>query len=1070
MSSSQHSTAKRPTVDSGVLAPDHWRNAPLPDYDALRIAAQQWHDIAQAWAAAHGTLPPVTPVPLIPGIATADEAFPVSGASRDIAPKQPACWEPVDAAAPDTPIHARALPWKDRSKLPSLQRLLKELDYAEHIQRPIGLGLIVHGDVGAVALDIDQKCWPDDDAMAADVEQLLAAALAADCYLENSPGGGFHLIGVRPADAPPLGGQFALAASTIERCGDIKGGNASGFLAIAPTHRAGKDQPYSAATTPRLVAMPADLADWGVLPIATTRSSNGNAQAPRTPRVRSSSSSSDWLSSSGDSPCPICGRAARSGLCSIHPDGGSVWCGHGQEHSPPTHLQCGESIVRAGSDWAFVRAADQGQMGIRSLFVRIRHPEPPEDADTAAPFALEPLLKGRSSTNGNGNGCGMSSATDAVTGTQDTTAAAQGGNGDTYEALVVDIYNLPLVQQDQPGQFADAKRALFDRAAQLIHAAAPEDRAALQGDIKREFCSTHGADVTPSIFNDSIKPRLASLKRQAAAARAAQRRAEWEAQQAHSDAPFRILGWDYARKTIHYQLAANGHLGAINAPSGRGSSGLLALAPIDFWEASFPKNERGGVDWEAAASSFIQHANCRPVFRPENLRGRGVWLDQGRVVWHLGDRLVVDGDIVPLAAMQSQSTYILKQPLHIDPRGDVLSDQQGEGILDALRSIGWQEPCAAELLAGWTVCASVGGALAHRPGLGVTASWGRGKTTAMERGVVPLLGGTTKLLSHISEAAIRQKTKGDALPVLIDESEQGDAGGRLREGHLKLLRASYDGREGGRGTTHGDNLEQLIRFSVALVGINATFPDGAEKSRTALLTRRHLPREEWQVAERKLAAAVTEDIGQALIRRTVKHFHTLQANIRTFASIIEADGESARCADAFGALLAGCYTMLCTVPASEKDARLWLGTIGWEGAQGQSEDDLDEGVQCLEFLLAHRVRWADKDHASGEITLRELIEAVRYSNPTINSSEAAQVLGRHGIKAEVGGERWDGLVVSNTAPGLQQVFRDGRWAKGGHALHFRQLPGAEGTAQTTRFLGGGSTRGVVIPWATVFRD
>lgn len=635
--------------------------------------------------------------------------------------------------------------------------------------------------------------------------------------------------------------------------------------------------------------------------------------------------------------------------------------------------------------------------------------------------------------------------------------------GDTVEALEAEVQNLALLFKDRPDQFHAAADVLLARAAALIHASDTPDTLA-----ERFKLAFEKGKLGRATFKNAIKALLKTLK--AADRAAAAQQAQLHAQDARNGAPFAILGWDQARKGIHYQVAATGQLGHISSPSGSGSSGLLSIAPLDFWEAGFP-HERGGVDWIAAASWFIEQSNTRNVFRLENIRGRGAWIDDGRTVWHNGDHLLVDGAHVPLADMTSTATYILKQPLPFDPTGPQLTDEQGAAIIKAVASMGWQEPCAAHLLVGWSVLAPVGGALQHRPGLAVTAQWGKGKTTAIKRGVLPLLGGLTPLLSHITEAAIRQRAKGDALPVVIDESEQGDANGRMREGHLKLLRASYDGHEGGRGTTHGDNLEQLIRYSVALVGINATIPEGADRSRTALLTRRHLPREEWQAAEVKLDAAVTPAIGQALIRRTVQNLRTLQANIRTFARLIEAMGDTARSGDAFGALLAGCYSLTSTAEVSPEDAITWLNSIGWAGVEVQNDqtpDEIDEGRQCLDMLLSHSVRWSSTSHPSGEITLRELITAVRFSDGLINSAEAIKVLGRFGLKVEVGCERWDGLIVSNTAPSLQKIYGGTRWAKGGHVLHFRQLPGADGTKQPARFAGGGVSRGVEIPWDVVF--
>ncbi|MEA5401080.1 hypothetical protein VB734_13645 [Synechococcus sp. BA-124 BA4] len=590
------------------------------------------------------------------------------------------------------------------------------------------------------------------------------------------------------------------------------------------------------------------------------------------------------------------------------------------------------------------------------------------------------------------------------------------------------------------------------------------------------------------------KAEAAEQRRQAKAAEKAAKEAEKEeaaarsatiaaervalAEEALKGQPFLMKGWDPARKAIHYQHKATGQLGCLLAPTGSGSSGLLAVADIDWWTAAFPAGgDRPGVCWMDAASSFIEVANTSPTFRPANIRGRGVWLDNDRVVWNLGDRLLVDGQPVPLAELNSSCTYALGMPLPPIERGPVLSDQQGAAILSAVQAVGWQEPLAGLMVVGWTVCAIVGGALEHRPGLQLTAGAGQGKSTTARRVVLPLLGGLVDLKSNVSEAAIRQQAKGDSLPVLIDESEQGDGGGRLRAGHLRLLRCSYDGLAGGRGTTHGEALEQLIRYSVMLSGINATIPIEADRSRVVVATRRHLPAEEWQKVEQQLIATITPEVGQALERRVVGNLHTLRANIRAMAAAIEQLGDTGRAGDCYGALLAGAHLLTSTERLTVEAAKAWLVSIGWEGVAAQSTDDpQQEARQCLEAILGHRTRWAGEGFPSGEVMLGELVAAVMEGAASqgrafIEPAAAERALGRVGVKVLVGQGAIDGsLAIANSSPGLMEVLERTPWAQGGHRQHLLALPGAQSTGKDRpmRFATDPTTRrAVLVPWEVI---
>lgn len=531
--------------------------------------------------------------------------------------------------------------------------------------------------------------------------------------------------------------------------------------------------------------------------------------------------------------------------------------------------------------------------------------------------------------------------------------------------------------------------------------------------------------------------------------------------------PFILKGWDQARKVIHYQHRDTGQLGSIPPPNGSGTSGLLALAPVEWWERAYPLGGKPGVSWIDAASSLIEAANRCPVFRPESVRGRGVWLDAGRVVWNLGNRLVVDGQPQKLLELDTAHAYTLAPPLPPIEDGPALSDQQGAAILKALQAVGWVEPMGALFVAGWIVSAIVGGALEYRPGLQITAPRGSGKSSTIKRAILPLLGGMVQVKAEITEAAVRQQAKADTIPVLIDESEQGDHQGRTRAGHLRLLRCSFDGLPGGRGTTHGEPLEQLVRYSVALAGINATIPNPADRSRVAIVTRRHLPTEEWQQVEGQLAAAITTETGQALIRRTVIHLHTLMSNARTLARVIELGGDKARDGDCYGTLLAGTHLLTSTSRLTPEAATRWLVRIGWAGAEAQADEDQpDEGRQCLEQILTTRLNWRTGDNPAGEVTLWELAQAamgdMSGTGPAASSRDVINALGRSGIK--VLPEKGWAVAFANNSPGLLKLLERTPWAKGGHRQHLLSLAGAKamGRERKIRFPSDATPRRAVI--------
>jgi putative DNA primase/helicase len=462
------------------------------------------------------------------------------------------------------------------------------------------------------------------------------------------------------------------------------------------------------------------------------------------------------------------------------------------------------------------------------------------------------------------------------------------------------------------------------------------------------------------------------------------------------------------------------------------------------------------------------------VFEPDQVRGRGVWIDDGRTVWHLGDRLEVDGVQTPLADLRSRSQYGLMPALPIDPQVAPLDDDHGRHILQVLKDCGWQGLSDHLHLAGFVVLSNVGGALRKRPGLQATSPYGSGKSDTIENGILPLQGGVGRISSGSTEAGIRQLIGRDALPCTIDESEAED--GRKREAQLRLVRFSYDGNPQVKGTPSGEAMTFCLRSSLCLAGINAPIDNPADRSRMAVIGRRMMPADQWAQVQKRRAELITVDVGQRLLRRTVSNLPALLKNIATMGRVISgqmASNEGGRAGDTYGALLAGAHHLASTQELTEDEALAWLDSVGWDITHADT-DDTDrkagaEGRQCLEYLLAHELRWIDPGDresgrpSTGSLTVRELVNIAHNSPRSIDGQEARTALGRKGIHATV-----DGLAVArSSSPGAVAIFSATKWMKGGHGSRLLEIEGTTRTNGTMRFPQGGSHRAVIVPWAAV---
>jgi putative DNA primase/helicase len=528
-------------------------------------------------------------------------------------------------------------------------------------------------------------------------------------------------------------------------------------------------------------------------------------------------------------------------------------------------------------------------------------------------------------------------------------------------------------------------------------------------------------------------------------------------------APYRILGWCKDRERIFYQHRTTGQIADIKPAAAAGP--LLKLAKISWWEQCHPS--RMGIDWAAACSDVIEQADGAGVFAVECVRGRGVWMEGDSVVWHLGNRLEVDGQEVPLIQHRSTYHYPRLPALDIDRTVAPLTDAEGRDIHSAVAAMGWASPLDPIHLLGWAVLANVGAALDKRPVLQITSRYGSGKSYTREQVLAPLLAVLAISTSNSTEAGIRQSLGADTLPVLIDESEGEDP--RRREGHLRLARLSFDGTSTSRGTSGGHALAYAVRSSIAMVGINATIANPADRSRAVLVGREQLPSVQWAPVDQRLRQLLTPQTGARLLRRIVTNLPTLRANVATFRRAVESQlgsGAAARAGDTYGALLAGAHLLTSTTPLDDVQAISWLDSIGWSAATALGEDDAEsqdgaaEGIQCLAHLLGHEETWRS-DTGTGRLSIRELVVLARKPSAADDAEQARTALGRRGIRVTD-----MGLEVANDAEALAPIYGNTKWRDGGHKRRLRDLPGADAPG-VAHFPVLGSKRCARVPWDAV---
>ena len=147
--------------------------------------------------------------------------------------------------------------------------------------------------------------------------------------------------------------------------------------------------------------------------------------------------------------------------------------------------------------------------------------------------------------------------------------------------------------------------------------------------------------------------------------------------------------------------------------------------------------------------------------------GRGaVRLPGGQIVYHLGDRLLVDGEERSLD--DDEITWMAEPRIPLSPSA---TDSERQAMAKAVMRYRWSNPMDGKRLLGWMVSAIIGGALEWRPHIQITAPSGMGKSWLLREVVAGLMGPLLQRIADASPAALARLTAHASLPFSFDEAE-----------------------------------------------------------------------------------------------------------------------------------------------------------------------------------------------------------------------------------------------------------------------------------------------------------
>lgn len=476
---------------------------------------------------------------------------------------------------------------------------------------------------------------------------------------------------------------------------------------------------------------------------------------------------------------------------------------------------------------------------------------------------------------------------------------------------------------------------------------------------------------------------------------------------------------------------------------------LVALAPLAYWTTYFPNEKSSGICFKSAAQNIMDQCLSRGFYDPATRRGRGAWRDDGRTVYHLGNALWVDNVLTALPDHKSSYIYEMQRKLKKPPDSS-MSDDDGLKIIEVASSFRWRMEASAPLLAGWIALAPVCGALNWRPHIWITGGAGSGKSTILNGFVNPLLNDMAVFVQgNSTEAGIRQTLTSDALPVLIDESEQNNDRERNRmQSIIALMRqaSSESAAQTLKGTVAGKSMHFLVRSMFCLSSIQVGLMHQADHERISVLSLKskhgdNNAADGWKkLSDSLLDLTLDRELPGRLFRRSLDLLPITLQNIKVFSEAAARKFGNQRDGDQYGTLMAGCWSLYRKDVATLDAAKGMLDMYAFDDHVEHVGND--ESENALDTLLTRFIRLEGHDY-----TVADLVNYVKNSNKTIGKNGDICVettLRNHGMRYESGR-----LYLANVSQNLDDLMKNTPFAADFRSMILR-LPSAERVSKVMR--------------------
>lgn len=545
--------------------------------------------------------------------------------------------------------------------------------------------------------------------------------------------------------------------------------------------------------------------------------------------------------------------------------------------------------------------------------------------------------------------------------------------------------------------------------------------------------------------------------------------------------PFQALGYNSTHGNVFYYYLPNGTNKVIElSPVAHSKMNLLSLAPLTYWEREY--SGRQGPDYTIACNDCMRDCEERGIYDPFRIRGRGAWFDSGRVVLHMGNRLIVDNKNLDVSGIDSHYIYESGLPVEDENNNNPLFKEEAGKLLDICKLLSWENDISSRLLAGWLALAPICGAIDWRPHAWITGEAGTGKSWIQDNIITQVLGRfSLDIASATTEAGARCAIGSDAVPVRMDEVdvETREAFSVLKK-LIELARLASSNKDSRliKGTSSGGSNSYCIRSMFLFSSINTRLTQQSDESRFSVLklTKRQDYVDGSMFAKLKtmVSETITKKYCSMLRARSVKMIPTIRKNIEVFSPVVAKIIKSSRYGDQLGTLLAGCFALTSDDVATKQQVQKFAEKIDWEV---ETDINFMTDQEKLVYIICEQLISCDYDKSNKSVGALLKVAAWEPKTRSIDEEDfkqkamkknALDELRKYGISVTKAKEtEMQRVVFAEKHSKLSSLLKNTSWYKG-YSLVLGRFTGA--TRSRTVFTGGMRYNCISIPYKNIFTE